>query len=334
MPGVQICGRCGSSLRFATAVLDVYPPRAGPWAKRFRRFVPIRRASYRVRDGAAQLQERARWVAGEIRLPLPGWRLLPRLLVPGWAHAYLGQKRRGQVFLAVYLALLVLGILTWGSLLSSFLFGLAFSAHASSVVDVLFQRGGPFPSRLGSAALAMLILSLVIYAPAYWLASGVASSLQIMAPLDPFQAGDVVVYNRWSYARSEPKPGDVVVYNLPMAGQTAGHGQVGVNVITGLSIDRILAKPGADVRWENNQLFINDEPSSLRPLNPAHLPGKLKVKVPDNRYLILPSTVNVRSPANYGTPEILWRNLSLIPREYIEGSAYLRLPLWRLLVIR
>src|SRR5262249_25515180 len=146
----------------------------------------------------AHLQQQAQLVATEIRLPLPGWHILPRLLVPGWAHAYLGQKVRGRVFLGVYLAMLVTGILTWGSLLSSILFGLAFSAHASSVIDILFQTGGPFPSRIGSAALAMLILSLAIYAPAYWLASGVAASLQIMAPVDPFQAGDVVVYNRWS----------------------------------------------------------------------------------------------------------------------------------------
>src|SRR5919204_650375 len=37
MPGVEVCGRCGSSLRLATAVVDVHPPRARAWQKRVRR---------------------------------------------------------------------------------------------------------------------------------------------------------------------------------------------------------------------------------------------------------------------------------------------------------
>src|SRR5262249_9654557 len=152
-------------------------------------------------------------------------------------------------------------------------------------------------------------------------------------PMDPFRAGDVVVYNRWAYSRSEPEPGQVVVYYLPMAAGMnvpAGGGHVGINVRSGVTIDRILAKPGAEVRWEDQQLFINNELSPLKPLNPGHLPRTMKFKVPDNRYLILPSTVEVRAPVNYAMQlPALWRDLSLIPREAIEGSAYLRLPLWR-----
>src|SRR5437660_6889638 len=110
MPGVDVCGRCGSSLRLATAVLDVHPPRARPWVKRLRRILPLSRASVGVRDAAAEVSRQLRWTADELRVPVPEAALLLRLVVPGWAHFRCGQRFRGRVYLGLYLALLAVGL--------------------------------------------------------------------------------------------------------------------------------------------------------------------------------------------------------------------------------
>ena len=53
MPGLESCGRCGTSLRLSTAVIDVSPPRASNTAKRVRKVVP-RRFFYQARDIAGE----------------------------------------------------------------------------------------------------------------------------------------------------------------------------------------------------------------------------------------------------------------------------------------
>src|SRR5262245_20174802 len=124
MPGLDACGRCGSNLRLATAVLDVEPPRATPWQKRLRRWLPwssVNQLRYAVRDGkvyaASRLEETGLWI------PEPA--ILFRLLIPGWAHFFTGQRIRGGLFLGIYLVLLGLGILLWGTTAGGILLGLA-----------------------------------------------------------------------------------------------------------------------------------------------------------------------------------------------------------------
>src|SRR4051812_28631702 len=94
MPGSDVCGRCGTSLRLATAVIDVQPPRASPLARRLRRVgrvVPVGRAWYAARDAAT----------GRTKALAPAWHLPPRrllaamtvgLLVPGLSHFRLGRR--------------------------------------------------------------------------------------------------------------------------------------------------------------------------------------------------------------------------------------------------
>src|SRR4051812_12976476 len=59
MPGSDACGRCGSSLRLATMVMDVQPPRAGKITKKLRRVLPVSKAKYAMRDRCAAAVERA-----------------------------------------------------------------------------------------------------------------------------------------------------------------------------------------------------------------------------------------------------------------------------------
>jgi hypothetical protein len=224
----------------------------------------------------------------------------------------------------------------WGSVLGSVLLGLAFSTHASSVLDVLFLRAGPFPSRFGTTTIIMFMLALFIYAPAYWLVNRVASPMLIAARMTPFDEGDVVLSNQWAYSRTPPQLGDVVAYDLP-AGIAiplqANH--IGVNVRAGQAIDRILAGPGSKARWENQQLYVDGELSPLQPLNPTRLPSRLTLEVPENHYLVLPSTATVTLPANAPLPSGFWQRLSYIPVNQIHGSVYLRhYPMWRFWIVR
>jgi hypothetical protein len=329
MPGVDICGRCGSTLRVATAVLDVRPPRAGPWVKRFRRVFPIRRASYLVRDTASREITR---FATDWRVPLLDRQIVARMLVPGWAHNFTGQKVRGLIFLGVYLAFLLPGILLFGTPGGSVLLGLAFSAHASSAMDLIFQRHGPMPSRMATTFVTTALLGVLLYLPAGWLLTRVAEPITINFDDFPFQDGDVVLVNQWAYLRTEPVPGDVVLYNTqghfgwsePLRGEVHGY----MRIHAGQGIDRIVAGPGSLVLWERGKLLVDGKPSSLQPLAPQNLPPRLKSRVPDEAYLILPSTVNVRANPNVQVPDTVWQNLAAVPRSQIVGRAYLRKLPW------
>src|ERR1700676_2660651 len=104
MPGIIVCGRCGTSLQVGTAVIDVNPPRARPWKKRLRRFLPMNQAAIKVRDASSAATRHVKAATQDVGMPVPPARLLWRLLVPGLAHFHLGQRHRGWAFLGAYLA--------------------------------------------------------------------------------------------------------------------------------------------------------------------------------------------------------------------------------------
>ena len=85
-------------------------------AKRVCKVVP-RRLLYQARDVAAQGRG---VIAGEIvhesQIPLPEPDVLARLIVPGWAHIHAGFSLRGRAFLWAYVALLMVGLVFWGTL--------------------------------------------------------------------------------------------------------------------------------------------------------------------------------------------------------------------------
>jgi hypothetical protein len=334
MPGVPVCGRCGTSLRLATAVLDVHPPRAMPWRKRLRRFLPTRKSYPRPVETPRDPQQRGRLFAWrDLRLPLPEWRLVWRLIVPGWAHFACGQVRRGRLFLGIYLALLGLALLFAGTTLGSIFLGLAFSAHASAALDILYQYWGEWRTRIVGAAVVMAVLGIALYWPAGWFVTRFADPQMLGDVAAPFQPGDAVLCNQWAYLRSAPKAGDVVRYQFPRAGTTMTVRGIQGNVRTreGDGIDRILAAPGDEVRWEDGELVVNGQASPWKPLNPERVPP-LSLTVPPGCYLILPSVAPFFTSK---TQLSLWKTFSLVPESHILGKVYVRhQPLWRLWVIR
>ena len=60
--------------------------------------------------------------------------------------------------------------------------------------------------------------------------------------------------------------------------------------LQGDRVDRILAQAGQKVTCSQGKLLVDGQPSPWLPLDPQQLPDGLDITVPENCYLILPST--------------------------------------------
>ncbi len=335
IPGLTTCGRCGSLLEFKGAAIDVHPPRASSRAKRRRRWLYTRQY-YQARDVIQDSLDRtAGTLIRDLRVPLPEPDIAPRLIVPGWAHIHAGLVLRGRSFLGVFLTLLAIGLLFWGSSLGAICIGFAFSVHVSSVLDILNrQRTVRFLSMVLTSLLAASVLGVFVYWPIGWAASHVAAVREYRYDSPLFRQSDVVLINEWAFLLREPRPGDVVLYETNFANdiQVGAAYHVRFMLRENEAVERVVGGPGDHVLWDHGVFTINDSPVAWTPLLPQGLPAHLEITVPENSYLILPST-SLASNGD-GSSEA-WKARGLVSREQIEGMAYLRLqPLSRLWLIR
>ncbi len=328
MPGVQTCGRCGASLQLALLAIDVHPPRASRAAKQWRRWLPGTRYWRRFRAAVAGALAGVRGITGwPSDLLTPGVCL--RMIVPGWAQRHAGRTVRARWMFGCYLGLLLSGLLFLGTGLGWLLLGLALSLHAASIMDIAGARVLDFQRRMIYSGAAMLVLVAVVYYPAGQLLSLVATPQRFNLAAPPFEAGDVVLVNPSAYRRSDPQPGDVVHYRLsPQDARVAGPGRYpGIYRLQGDRVDRILAQAGDKVTCGQGKLFVNGRPSPWLPINSRQLPDRLEITVPENCYLIFPSTDLL--------PPAVWQIASIVPRGRISGRVYWRnQPLWRFGSIR
>jgi len=319
MPGITVCGRCGARLEFAATWIDVHPPRATAAIKRFRRWFPWYGPYYRVRDFFAELVQRR---IPDLKAPTLASGVYLRMIVPGWPQMFMGQTARGRCLLGLYLGLMLLGILSVGTNLGSILLGSALALHAASVIDILWSGTRDFRTRVSYALICLAALGTVVYFPVTWAVTRVAVPRRLTMDAMPLLAGDVFLYNPSAYWRSDPAPGDVVLYRLtPYQVDGAVNGRHAVFRYGGERIDRLLAGPGQSVKWENGQLWVEGQPSPWLPLNPDGVPLKLEFTVPNGCYLVLPSTVP-RTAAAY--PPQIWAGVSLVPRGNVLGRVFLR----------
>jgi hypothetical protein len=136
----------------------------------------------------------------------------------------------------------------------------------------------------------------------------------------PIAADDVYLVNRSAYLFSPPKPGDIVLHwGDTTRLQATGHTQF--NITGGDRIDRILAGPGSEARWEDGRLFVDGVESPLRPLNPSAAPVSVTVNVPQGYYFILTTTLPL---VDGRVPPEFWKTMSLVPVRNIRGTVYLR----------
>ena len=336
MPGIIVCGRCGTSLQVATAVIDVHPPRARPWSKRLRRLLPIDRAAIRVRDASSAVTRGAKLAAQDVGMPVPPADVLVRFLVPGLAHFHLGQRLRGRAFLGAYAALLGLAALFWGTMIGSICLGLAFSAHASSAIDIIFQCPGRIGSRLLIGGAVMAVLGLGLYLPVTQGLSQIIETRTMAAEIPPFAEGDVLLLNRVAYYWSPPKPGDVVMFGLPLNVNIRTRRILFLNERTQTreAIDRILAGPGAEVALKDGELLIDGAKPAWESLNPLRIPN-FSLTLPEGCYFILPTMLgNVSGDKRLESADT-WKWMSVVPRARVLGKlAFRNQPLWRFWWVR
>ncbi len=322
MPGAPVCGRCGAHLRLAAAPIDVNPPRASARAKQLRRWFP----SYRY---AAELRSAATRLSGALS-PEFDWDRLPagiflRMAVPGWPQRYLGQPQRGRFMLALYLALLAVGVLSIGTTFGALVLGGALAVHCSSIIDVLWPAAHGWRTRLAISAACIAVVGTLVYAPVAWAASQVVGVRTIALTAGPLHAGDALLYR----PGGSPDVGDVVLYEItPGTVQTRTTGGYAAQyVVRGEQIDRIIAGPGQSVTWKRRQLWVDGQPSRWQPLDPAAVDADLQFTVPAGYYGILPSTRPQNAPQY---PPEVWQAMSLVPRQSILGPVLLRhQPIWR-----
>jgi hypothetical protein len=175
MPGSDQCGRCGSSLRLASAAIDIHPPRAGSGTKLLRASFPT------VNRGAHVMAPAIHGVFRRCIPTLPKYEFIPigvllRLIVPGWQQIRSGQRRRGWRILFGYAALLVLGVLLLQTrrlgIIGGLMLGMAMSLHTIATMEVVTAHFGGTNRRDQTARtmLVGMILAFVVYLPLAYLA--------------------------------------------------------------------------------------------------------------------------------------------------------------------
>lgn len=312
MPGTPACGRCGTSLRLATATIDIHPPRAGRWSRMWSGSALqfFRRLWYRIPQPVRE---------AKISLDIRDieHHLVLRMVVPGWPQWYLGHKIRAALFFFGGLLCACLGILQIGEPAGSLWLGLGLACHMSSIVDIVFDVVDNLRSRAWSFIRCAVFVGAVVYLPISWLTGRYFTPLIVRVPgLEP----QVVLVNHRAYGVAGPAVGDVVLYDLPAASLPGGYHRN--YLLQGERIDRVLATEGQHVEWQGDDLKVNGQPIAWRPLLPVS-PQNLSLTVPPGQLLIAPSTImRLVPPESAGQ---VWQYMSLVNREYVQGNAYWRL---------
>ena len=323
MPGLPVCGRCGSSLALGDTIA-VHPPRASGRRRALRQFIdyPLRRLWFGLQSGVARgTGAVAEQLHADLDVDLPARHVLFRSVIPGLAHAAAGYTTRARIFWWSYVVLVLGGAFFFGTTFGSVLLGLAFSVHVSSVIDLLGGRGTVL-QRMQVAFLTICAVALVFYVPVALLASRVASARVINQDMEPLRNGDVVLVNRWD----RPDPGQLVLFfmdrDLREAGTDVGNRHVVFYIPAGERAARVIAGPGQRVEWDGRELRVDGHALNMAQLRirPNWLPPENPFDVPPGRYLLQP----------VGVPDMdsrlrseLWRAASLARADQIRGTIYM-----------
>lgn len=323
MPGLAVCGRCGSSLTLA-ADIDINPPRASTRSRAARRLFafPLARSWFSFKHRAAGVGKAVgRGVKQELDIDWPDHHVLLFAIIPGLAQVASGHRFRGKIFLWLYFALLVCGVFCFGTTLGSVLLGFAFAVHVSSVIDLLGGRG-LLAQRVAIALMTMCLMVVVIYLPLVWFADRVAHAIVLNQDMGSFRRGDVVLVNRWA----RPKPGQLVLFLMGTELGREGGLQNGRHVIfeipAGDRVGRVIAGPGQELTWDGTELRVDGEALDLsaHQFSRRGLPKKSPFRVPDGQWLVQPAGV---SDIDANVQPELWRATSLARDEDIRGRIYM-----------
>jgi hypothetical protein len=328
MPGSDGCARCGTSLKIATMTLDVRPPRAASASGVGRR---IWAARFRIINISRALQEiQAAWVAeGERRFDdnNSAWPLLWRTIVPGWPQRYRGQWWQSHVLFWPFITCLFLGLIDWGTVRGSWIFGGAFLIQQLALMDIFREHmpGVDFNTRVGRTFLGMAAIALGVWVPVFFVLLHVADPYSFNVGRGPFSAGDIVLVNHWMPAR----PGQMVLADVPGfqvvhgALYEHGHRERVMFLGGGEQVDRVMGVAGDSVEWKNGTLWRNGVATPWQPVNPQAMPDYATVQIDAGNVAIFP-TANL-------PPELLHSDMDLsdeaqVPTGNLIGVVWFR---WR-----
>jgi hypothetical protein len=220
------------------------------------------------------------------------------------------------MFLGLYLAALLWGLVILGTPTSATLLGLALAIHISSVMDVVFTGCRDWYERLVYTMAFCAAIGAVTYFPAILLATRIAIPQRIVRDAPPLQAGDVFLYNPSAYGEAGPELGDVVLYDIAPLQIAIGGTQY---FFRGERIDRVVALAGQTLTWDGQQLLLDGQPAPYSPLNDELTWDKFSWQAPDDHCLILPST----DPTLNAYPDA-WQRICTVPHGYLRGKVFLR----------
>lgn len=300
--------------------VSVHPPRAGVLAKQWRRSTWWPRFTVRqtAREIVRQLLH-SEVYDGSIEP------VMRRAVVPGWPQFYQGQRLRGCWFSGSFAMFALFAFAAIGTDEGAIWLGLAVAAHLSSALDVLLPATRGADRRWLQIASGLATIGAVTYLPLGVLAHFFFSPRQIMNHLATFDVGDGILVSSAVYHLRTPRPGDMVVYDIPPLDVSTTNGAHMQFVIRGQRIDRIIAGPGQKVRIENGILLVDGVASVNLPLNAGNIPNAFSTVVPPDEYLIFPSTVMMRGMNLSGAQ---WHYLSRVSTNRIFGLVYARYWPW------
>ena len=235
-----------------------------------------------------------------------GW----RVLVPGYPHLYWGQHDQAVVFFLFHLAATLIGLFAWGTWLSLLMLGFAFVAHAVSAADAIKQAAYPKFGPMVPMLTAFVGLGAVCYAPMMILGSMFA--WPVFADQGSREGYWV---NRWAYRGAlGPKHGETIWLRDSQRVRPR--------------LARVLANEGQRVRWAENQLEVDDQPTNL---NLLHLGGSshaLELIVPERHVL-------VSFHDNLSEPQAEAAGWEIVAHDEIHGRAWARsYPVWDRAILR
>jgi hypothetical protein len=261
------------------------------------------------------------------------------ILLPGAGHFYLRQFRKGWLFLICWIVLIAVCIFTirepWSNSVLLLAVLLMAAMWADAVVAANMINGNLLPFRHALAlGFAFLFCLGLFFAGLQFFGSNIMSFTKLIVDNHPgyLQRGDRVMVNHLAYLFSDPKPGDMVLYDPQRFTMQKG------DDLTSVNIDRyfqqVVGVPGDRVQKVGKTYLRNGKPAppDSTPIGGDFLP-EYDIKVPADSYFIPVTTIppglaqSVVSgiPIGYvGEPGYIfakWPSTAIVKRGEIMGKA-------------
>lgn len=222
------------------------------------------------------------------------------VLLPGVPQWLWGQRERGFVLFASYIASSAIALFAWGTVSGLALLIYAYLTHVVSISDALAQESFPPQSRRVRGIGVSIGLGLCIYVPILTLAM-----LFAWPGLRGGSEADGYLVNRWSYRGAEPRSEEWVCYRATPESEPR--------------VGRIVAVDGQNVEWLSESLHVNSRRvDALEGFFRGHRrPKKMSFRIPEGHVLI--------HPEGRAADGAMAEGLVIVARDRIIGRAWARI---------